>query len=353
LGKLATNVVTQAEVAKRDAVHVFGGNNGRIEAVEHNVLGRREATRTLVAVITIATTGTIVAVFAGTSGTWPVIAVATEGAVALGTVRARTIGSWTLVTVEPRGAALIPIGASCGTAVIAVIAGAVRPRAVVAKTIGAWTFVAATGRAVSAVSPAVVARLAVVATTAVRASTVTVTTGAPLITSTALTTVIAVARFSTIAKFSRSTLGARAAGCARVAFSSTGAGTLVAIVTRGAAIITSTVITVTLVARTGIAACLGGATRGCTRSHAAARGSLGAARTSAKARCRTLAGFCRVRGSRAGRFVSRLGLFRGKPGIKVFGRTSTRGRFGHDELLSYEYAMRVSAAKQWLRSRPT
>jgi hypothetical protein len=51
--------------------------------------------------------------------------------------------------------------------------------------------------------------------------------------------------------------------------------------------------------------------------------------------------------------VSRLGLFRGKPGIKVFGRTSTRGRFGHDELLSYEYAMRVSAAKQWLLSRPT
>jgi hypothetical protein len=127
LGQLATDVVTQAEVAKRDAVHVFGGNNGRVEAVEHNVLGRREATRPLIAVLTVTTTGTIVAVTAKSIGARTVITVATEGAVALGTVRARTIGSWTLVTVEPRGttlvtAAIITIGASCGAPVFAVIA---------------------------------------------------------------------------------------------------------------------------------------------------------------------------------------------------------------------------------------
>jgi NADH dehydrogenase/NADH:ubiquinone oxidoreductase subunit G len=127
LGELATDVVTQTEVAKRDAIHVFGGNDGRVETVEHNVLGRRETTRPLVAVVTIATTGTLVTVIAKTSGARTVITVATEGAVALGTVRARTIGSWTVVAAEPRGAALITaalvtIGASCGAPVFAVIA---------------------------------------------------------------------------------------------------------------------------------------------------------------------------------------------------------------------------------------
>jgi hypothetical protein len=100
LSQLAANVVAQAEVTKRDAVHVFGGHNGGVETVEHNILGGRKAARTLVAVVAVTATGARVAVNAESIVTRPVIAVSAHRTITSRPVRARAVGSWTVVAAE-------------------------------------------------------------------------------------------------------------------------------------------------------------------------------------------------------------------------------------------------------------
>ena len=88
LSQLAANVVAEAEVAKRDAVHVFGRNNGRVETVEHNILGGRKAARALIAVIPVTATGARVAVIPESIVTRPVIAVCAHRTLRAWSVRA-------------------------------------------------------------------------------------------------------------------------------------------------------------------------------------------------------------------------------------------------------------------------
>jgi hypothetical protein len=288
LGQLATNVVAEAEISKRNAVHVFGCHNGGIEAVKHNVLGGRKATRTLVAVVTIAPTGTLVAVTAKTIGARPitvravtvraviagtVLTVRVSRSVGTGSIRTGSIRARPVVTTKARGASLVT-SSLITTSLIAF--GTSSGTAVIARTVRTCTVIAPTDRTLGAVTSPIVARFAVVG-------------GSAVIGTVAGGTVVTVAAGAAVTKFGGATFGTGATGCTCVALGTAGARSASVVVAGHArwALVPVKARGTAFVARTCVTAGLGCATCGSTGRRSAARGRLRTSRASAKARTRT------------------------------------------------------------------